>query len=1857
MALVLNDRVQQTATANTTVSFTLTGSVTGFQSFAVVGNGNTTYYSATDASGNWEVGVGTYSTTGPTLTRTSILSSSNSGSAVTFSGTVNVFVTYPSEKALTANIGQVGFYSNPPSTGTWLETGATYSKASYPALASALGDIPDIGEAVTNPVSRLPYAITFPTTALYTDLYATNGSVTVIAHSTGILVTTDGITLSPVPTTAPNANAFNKVIYANSRFIAVGAQGYIISSTDGYTWKQMGSPQNTTLQDIAYFNGYYICSFNGSAQLYLSQDMIQWTPFGSTLPASATNAAYSITKLKVLNGALYVLTTSGLYRSTTGNTFTCVAGWTNFVSVRVYDIYYSGSLYYTAGTGVSYTSTDGINWTGSGGKLPFFYTTISAPSFRWNNIYATSGTTTIVSTAGSLWRTTDGANWYSCGIAASTTAEIRIGYANSRWFAFINNINSYLTFSVDDGVTWVTNAISGVASALQFTSIAYGAGLYVMVTNAGTIYSSPDTLIWTLRQSSPNGVAFTKIVYANGYFVAINNGNGTSFTDQIYTSTNGTTWTAVAGIAAAVQPSDVIYANSVWVIVSSNGAGNGLSSPDAITWTSRSQQGSLVQVVYANSIFAAVGGVGVATSTDGLTWTSNASADLIGNSIAWTGSKWIVPVTRSSSSLYTTSTTNFSTWTIKYDNPHNVTPFGVVNVGANTIFIGVTGSMVVEPSLAQLGYGSSLTASNSNSSTYTPLTSSRLLAYGASTYVAAFANNTYYSSDAINWTATNSQPTVTIPMTGSQRAIYYLNSTFFIVSNTSPYLNKSTDGITWTACGTNLNQTNYYAMAYGAGTYVIADSSINQIAYSTNPGTVNWTLVTVGTGGFYDVTYANSLFVAVGTLGKIFTSPDGITWTSRLSLGSGNIRRVAYLNSLFIAMIDGGSFYTSTDGLTWTNRASNTTGNPYDITYAAGIYVAVGSSDDVVTSTDGFTWTSRRQALIATTGTQFPSLTFYNIVWTGTYFVIKASAVTYTSPDGITWTPRTSLFNSGGRSLTYNNGKLIAFNNSFYQTSSDSGVTWTKWNNYLAYPFGQAYKIASNGSGTYVAVGTGLVNFSTFSTSTDLMTWTPTQGSYYLPAANAQDIAWDSVGSQFVVPANGSGAPGLYFTSSDGFSWTPKLDQLLTTLNTVAPINNKIIALTSNGAAIIAGASRQSLTGTFTITNYYSIQNVQTGNVTPPVLYSGGVYVTYGSSNMIMSSTDGITWTPRVNFLTNSSYNYQAGCVANGIFFVLNSNGLMAYSSDGTTWYCNYQNGLTQVKTKVAYGAGVYVTVGVNGIYTASDLVNWTNTSAVSFVDVIYEASVSLFVAVGASGSIYTSPDGTTWTTRTGGAGNFIKIYFANSVFIALSSTGMFYSSNGTSWTAAIWSYSGAALSINARDVIYANSLFVAVSTSNSIYTSSNGSTWTLANLTTSGYVTFFAGTISFGASKFVISAGPSGGGGATYLYSTDGVNWSQYVGPGTDGTTSITAGAYAGNKFFLTGSGLLAYSTDGINFSHSTVITPVATSNTRTYKLNNKYFACTNGGLFYSSDGLSWSWMDKAFTLMRSVAYDGTYYYAVTTGVSTSSASTVFRSADGATWSKLSTLFLSYPATSYPLNNQLGATTYPTAIVVASDLVFTSSKLVILSTGGSPTGAGDIGYEVMFNSSDGITWSPVAVPSLGGTPSLSLLTTDGSTLVWGATNMNGATWKSTDAGGTWSLVANDASVTWNYSGGVWASSTGFTSTDLSNWQTAHPAIASNTYVSGNYMVGVSNAGVAYKHKKGGAYTFKPFKSLNPVSTVYKPMVVRGSTYMIPTSPSGNWAPYLFLEGSIYSYNNTTTFYVPPVPSETGQQAYIYAGP
>ena len=105
MAIVVKDRVKQSASAPGTGTITLGAVATGFQGFSAIGNGNVTYFAIVDAaSGAWEVYYGTYTSSGTTLSRNATpLSSSAGGALVNFTGAVDVFCTYPSSRSAYQN--------------------------------------------------------------------------------------------------------------------------------------------------------------------------------------------------------------------------------------------------------------------------------------------------------------------------------------------------------------------------------------------------------------------------------------------------------------------------------------------------------------------------------------------------------------------------------------------------------------------------------------------------------------------------------------------------------------------------------------------------------------------------------------------------------------------------------------------------------------------------------------------------------------------------------------------------------------------------------------------------------------------------------------------------------------------------------------------------------------------------------------------------------------------------------------------------------------------------------------------------------------------------------------------------------------------------------------------------------------------------------------------------------------------------------------------------------------------------------------------------------------------------------------------------------------------------------------------------------------------------------------------------------------------------------------------------------------------------------------------------------------------------------------------------------------------------
>jgi len=176
-------------------------------------------------------------------------------------------------------------------------------------------------------------------------------------------------------------------------------------------------------------------------------------------------------------------------------------------------------------------------------------------------------------------------------------------------------------------------------------------------------------------------------------------------------------------------------------------------------------------------------------------------------------------------------------------------------------------------------------------------------------------------------------------------------------------------------------------------------------------GAITWTQRLAGTGStFYSIAYnGTNLYVAAGSSGTLYTSPDGKTWTSRTSgFGANGIFNVAFGNGLWVAVGANGTITTSSDGTTWTARTANmSTNNIYNVVYANSLWVAVGDGGGTVNtggitySSDGTTWTRKSQTL--TIGQNY-----YTVVYNGTNWIVGGDNSTnnhlYASAPSGTWT-------------------------------------------------------------------------------------------------------------------------------------------------------------------------------------------------------------------------------------------------------------------------------------------------------------------------------------------------------------------------------------------------------------------------------------------------------------------------------------------------------------------------------------------------------------------------------------------------------------------------------------------------------------------------------------------------------------------------------------------------------------------------------------------------------------------------------------------------------------------------------------
>lgn len=276
MSLVLADRVRQTTTSTGTGTITLDGSVEGFQSFAVIGNANTTYYTIAGGT-QWEVGIGTYSS--GTLARTTVISSSTGSKLDLAAGTKDVFVTLPAENTVTSIASSDGSVIV-TATGSVVDlavsqtspasvlvervrnsTGATLTKGTAVYISGATGQLPTVSKALATSDATSAQTLGLITSDLDNN---SNGYVTIIGLVDDLDTSayTDGAQLYLSPTTAGALTVTKPYAPQHLVYVAVVAHAHpvhgklIVKVQNGYEMDELHnvSAQNPNDGDILVYS-------------------------------------------------------------------------------------------------------------------------------------------------------------------------------------------------------------------------------------------------------------------------------------------------------------------------------------------------------------------------------------------------------------------------------------------------------------------------------------------------------------------------------------------------------------------------------------------------------------------------------------------------------------------------------------------------------------------------------------------------------------------------------------------------------------------------------------------------------------------------------------------------------------------------------------------------------------------------------------------------------------------------------------------------------------------------------------------------------------------------------------------------------------------------------------------------------------------------------------------------------------------------------------------------------------------------------------------------------------------------------------------------------------------------------------------------------------------------------------------------------------------------------------------------------------------------------------------------------------------------------------------------------------------
>ena len=1142
---------------------------------------------------------------------------------------------------------------------------------------------------------------------------------------------------------------------------------------------------------------------------------------GVTLTANTVGNHYmSVGTAVTLSGTTYsIFDLDGTYTVTsipTANSFTC--------STTLAGISYNGTMSFVGiacGDIISYFSTTNSNlwvnnltnktWQITGGTnigTNWTFTT-SAPS----NFPVGSQLVLNLPSSGYLNKTvtvtasTD--TTFTCDISARFVAVDRISLKNAystdngiTWTSVPgNNENSVTsgnnifvavnqniqTYSDNNGITWiVTSSLSGI-----WHSVAFGNGVFVMVSEDGKqAYSTDNGLSWNYVASPLSGT-WTCVAYGNGIFVMVGLGK------QAYSTNNGLSWTYVASPLMGLW-SSVVYGNGVFVTVGSDG-NQAYSTDDGLSWNyvATPLTGTWTCVAYGNGIFVAGGytslyypgdtGLRARSTDNGLTWTLVDSVYLT----EWSG--------------------------VSFGNNTFVMVGGEVNVGTTENF----------------SYSSDGISWNA-SETF-------LLGYWSKV---AFGNFGYTNSlsDSVSFVVPPLQLTNRVFSSDVYPSISFANA-----SDAAFWGFDARNGLTYSLTATppwTLTQSGWVSGFLPPSTSTWDDSVAHKLVRDARI-LVGKQTIKEYSGEYIElqndltVPYENKAILKLlnGTLDQTQATVSREYYTT-LPIGTKEIPLCALTHQQMSVEVDFESFTNLSQNL---NPGTGDFLNPHSyLTYDASTGILGGQPINVQT-----TFSYQQYIFIVTYGGQFIVYdTTKNVADPTSYIVLSAFAGTSLFSQFCVLSGTLYIGLSDGTLASIIIDELIQGNISSFATNNYEPTVGSLTGTIVA-DFRYVYYTVSNTSSSNVF----LSRYDTTGVFTSPSSYTTVDFTLAFNSNVTGVYQILSTGIELIVLPQG--APGSLYTYQlnanvqsqwyviDYSSYGTLITECVLIGSTVyfvcdnfkiVKYQNNIFELFNIGSSfVITGYAKQAYSTDGT--SWISVDNPLSG-VWYGTAYGNGVFVMVGAvygATQAYSTDNGVSWTSVANPLL-SGY-WQSVAFGNGVFVMVGLDA-QAYSADNGLSWTSVANPLSGSWSGITYANGNFVMVGDGAQATSPDGLTWTLViSPLSGIWLSAAYRDGVFVMVGPYRVAYSTDNGLSWiqvTSPVTVSGDWEGVAYGNGTFVIVSSgynTQAYSTDNGLTWN-----YSPGGISVNGRDVVFTNGNFYMVGYDNQSYSTDNGLTWILVS-------------------------------------------------------------------------------------------------------------------------------------------------------------------------------------------------------------------------------------------------------------------------------------------------------------------------------------------------------------------------------------------------------------------------------------------